>query len=252
MSRAEEIKRELYDETVAGHHKQVKTLTEEAVALGMPPLEILFGALIPALQEVGRRFEIGDYFVPEMLLSAKGMQNALVILRPLLAETGAKPVGKVVMLTVKGDVHDIGKNLCDIMLEGAGFEVIDIGVNTPPDKIVEAVRTHSPQLLGFSAFLTTTMPMIRVNLERLAQEGLRDKVRVMAGGAPVTAEYAKKMGADAYAPDASSTVREAKRLMKELGYDLGEAEAPAALTRAVAETEAVLGKAREESPETES
>lgn len=246
MSREDEIKQGLHEHTIEGHHKQVLALTEEGVALGIPPLDMLFGSLIPALQEVGRRFEIGEYFVPEMLLSAKAMQNALVILRPLLAQAGTKPIGKVVMLTVKGDVHDIGKNLCDIMLEGAGFEVFDIGVNCPPERIVDAIKTHQPQLVGFSAFLTTTMPMIKVNLDVLTKEGLRDTVKVMVGGAPVTAEYAKKMGADAFAPDASATVREAKRLMAELGYDTFGNEPPKEIAAAVSETESIMAKMRSE------
>jgi methanogenic corrinoid protein MtbC1 len=241
MSREEEIKQALYDHTLVGHHKEVKALTEEAVELGMKPLDVLFGALIPALQEVGRRFEIGDYFVPEMLIAAKAMQQALNILRPLLALTGAKPIGKVVMLTVKGDLHDIGKNLCDMMLEGAGFDVVDLGVNISPDKMLEAVIQHQPQLLGFSAFLTTTMPMFRVNLDALSKAGLRGQVRVMVGGAPVTQAYADKVGADGYAPDASATVRLAKRLLADMGYNTdSEVEAAPEAAAAVAAMEALM------------
>src|SRR5712691_143220 len=136
MSREEEIKVGLFEHTLVGHAKEVKALTEEGIALNMQPLDILFNALIPSLQEVGRRFEIGEYFVPEMLIAAKAMQQALNILRPMLALTGVKPIGKVVMLTVKGDLHDIGKGLCNMMLEGAGFEVIDLGVNISSDKLV--------------------------------------------------------------------------------------------------------------------
>ncbi len=241
MNREDEIKQGLYDHTLVGHHKEVRELTEEAIALGMKPLDLLFGALIPSLQEVGRRFEVGDYFVPEMLLAAKAMQQALNLLRPLLAQTGAKPIGKVVMLTVKGDLHDIGKNLCDMMLEGAGFEVYDLGVNIAPEKLVAGVKQHEPQLVGFSAFLTTTMPMFKVNMEALAKEGLRDKVRVMVGGAPVTQLYADKAGADGYAPDASATVRLAKRLMSEMGYDItGGREASAEATAAVTAMEQLM------------
>ena len=139
VSRQEEIRAELFEHTLNGHAPEVKALTEEALRLGMDPMDILFKALIPSLEEVGRRFEKGDFFVPEMLIAARAMQGALVILRPLIAETGAKPVGRYVIGTVKGDIHDIGKNLCVIMLEGAGFEVYDLGVNTPPEKFVEAV-----------------------------------------------------------------------------------------------------------------
>ncbi|TMF01628.1 MAG: cobalamin-binding protein, partial [Chloroflexi bacterium] len=161
MSREEEIRAELFEHTLNGHAPEVKALTEEALALHMDPMDILFKALIPSLEEVGRRFEKGDFFVPEMLIAARAMQGALVILRPLIAETGAKPVGRYVIGTVKGDIHDIGKNLCVIMLEGAGFEVFDLGVNTPPEKFVDAVKTHEPDIVGFSAFLTTTMPMFK-------------------------------------------------------------------------------------------
>lgn len=165
MSREEEVRQGLFDGTLYGKAAQVKALTEEALAMGMAPLDILFGPLIPALEEVGKRFEIGEYFVPEMIISAKAMQEALKLLRPLLAQTGAKPIGRVVIATVKGDMHDIGKNLCIMMLEGAGFEVFDLGVNTGIDKILNAIREHQPHLLGFSAFLTTTMPMFKVNIE---------------------------------------------------------------------------------------
>lgn len=222
MSSREEILKGLYQHTLEGHAQPVKDLTEEGVALGLGPLEMLFDALIPSLEEVGRRFEIGEYFVPEMLVSAKAMQTAMTILRPLLAETGAKPVGKVLMLTVKGDIHDIGKNLCVIMLEGAGFEVVDLGVNVRPEQILDAIDEHQPHLLGFSAFLTTTTPNFRVNIEALERASLRDKVKVMVGGAPVTQDYADRLGADGYAKDAVSAVRLAKQLINELVYDKGD------------------------------
>src|SRR6266851_3952646 len=164
-------------------------------------------------EEIGRRFEKGDFFVPEMLIAARAMQGALVILRPLIAETGAQPVGRYVIGTVKGDIHDIGKNLCVIMLEGAGFEVFDLGVNTPPEKFVAAVEEHKPDVVGFSAFLTTTMPMFKVNIEAITKAGLRDKVHIAVGGAPVTEEYARHVGADSYAPDASMATRMAKEIV---------------------------------------
>src|SRR6478672_9175140 len=195
----EEILKGLYDDTLVGNAPSVKALVETGLADDMDPSAMLYDALIPSLEEVGARFERGDYFVPEMLIAARAMQGALDILRPLLAETGAVQVGTFLMLTVKGDVHDIGKNLCNIMLEGAGFTVIDLGVNTPPEKIVAAIKQHEPPVVGFSAFLTTTMPMFKVNIDTLTKAGLRDKVKVMVGGAPVTAEYAKKIGADGYA-----------------------------------------------------
>ena len=175
---------------------------------------MLYDALIPSLEEVGARFERGDYFVPEMLIAARAMQGALDILRPLLAETGAKPIGTYVMGTVKGDVHDIGKNLVNIMLEGAGFTVYDLGVNVAPEKFVEKINEHQPDIVGFSAFLTTTMPMFKANINALQKAGIRDDVIVMVGGAPVTQEYADAVGADGYAADASTAVRLAKDLIE--------------------------------------
>ena len=181
----------------------------------MDPSAMLYDALIPSLEEVGARFERGDYFVPEMLIAARAMQGALDILRPLLAETGAEQVGTFLMGTVKGDVHDIGKNLCNIMLEGAGFTVIDLGVNVAPEKFVEAIGEHQPDVVGFSAFLTTTMPMFKANINALEKAGIRDDVIVMVGGAPVTQEYADAVGADGYSADASSAVKKAKALIEE-------------------------------------
>ena len=167
---------------------------------------MLFDALIPSLEEVGARFERGDFFVPEMLIAGRAMAGAMEILRPLLAETGAQTVGKFLMGTVKGDVHDIGKNLVNIMLEGAGFEVIDLGVQVAPEKFVAEIQEHQPDIVGFSAFLTTTMPMFKANINALQKAGLRDQVIVMVGGAPVTQEYADAVGADGYAADASTAV----------------------------------------------
>lgn len=210
MNRQEEILDELYNHTLDGEAPPVVALTQEGLALGMDPLEILFSSLIPALEEVGRLFESGEYFVPEMLIAARAMQGAMNILKPLIAETGAKPIGTFLMGTVKGDIHDIGKNLCNIMLEGAGFEVIDLGVNVPPEKFIEAIQQHRPQAVGFSAFLTTTMPMFKTNIEAITAAGLRDQVKIFVGGAPVTQEYADVVGADGYAPDANSLVRKVK------------------------------------------
>jgi corrinoid protein of di/trimethylamine methyltransferase len=209
----EEILQGLFDDTLVGNAPSVKALTEDGLAQGMDPETLLYDALIPSLEEVGARFERGDFFVPEMLIAARAMQGALDILRPLLAETGAKPIGTFVMGTVKGDVHDIGKNLVNIMLEGAGFTVWDLGVNVPPEKFVEQVEEHKPDIVGFSAFLTTTMPMFKANINALEKAGLRNKVIVMVGGAPVTQEYADVVGADGYAADASTAVRLAKDLI---------------------------------------
>jgi 5-methyltetrahydrofolate--homocysteine methyltransferase len=213
-SKRDELLSELYDKTLVGNGPQVLALTAQGLSEGLGPEVLLYEALIPALEEVGARFERGDFFVPEMLIAGKAMAGALDILRPLLAETGAETIGKIVMGTVKGDVHDIGKNLVNIMFEGAGFEVIDLGVQVAPEKFVTAVQEHKPDIVGFSAFLTTTMPMFKANMNALTKAGLRDEVIVMVGGAPVTQEYADVVGADGYAADASAAVVKAKELLK--------------------------------------
>jgi methylmalonyl-CoA mutase cobalamin-binding domain/chain len=210
----EELLTELYDKTLTGNRPAVLDLTRTGLDQGLGPETLLYEALIPALEEVGARFERGDFFVPEMLIAGKAMAGALEILRPLLAETGAEAIGTVVMGTVKGDVHDIGKNLVNIMFEGAGFQVIDLGVQVSPEKFVDAVRTHKPDIVGFSAFLTTTMPMFKANINALTKAGLREQVIVMVGGAPVTQEYADVVGADGYAADASAAVVKAKELIR--------------------------------------
>ena len=209
----DEILQEMYDQTMVGNGPKVLELTNQALQQGMEPQSLLFDSLIPALEEVGARFERGDFFVPEMLVAGKAMSGALDILRPLLAETGAQTVGTFLMSTVKGDVHDIGKNLVNIMLEGAGFHVIDLGVQVSPEKVVAGIREHNPDIVGFSAFLTTTMPMFKANINALQKAGLRDQVIVMVGGAPVTQEYADAVGADGYAADAATAVRKAKELL---------------------------------------
>ncbi len=210
----DELLRQLYDRTLVGNGPGVLDLTRQGLAVGLGPETLLYEALIPALEEVGARFERGDFFVPEMLIAGKAMAGALEILRPLLAETGAQTIGKIVMGTVKGDVHDIGKNLVNIMFEGAGFEVIDLGVQVAPEKFVVAIEEHQPDIVGFSAFLTTTMPMFKANINALVKAGLRDQVIVMVGGAPVTQEYADVVGADGYAADASAAVVRAKELLR--------------------------------------
>jgi methylmalonyl-CoA mutase cobalamin-binding domain/chain len=210
----EELLRQLYDDTLVGNGPAVLELTNTGLAMGLGPETLLYEALIPALEEVGARFERGDFFVPEMLIAGKAMAGALEILRPLLAETGVASIGTVVMGTVKGDVHDIGKNLVNIMFEGAGFQVIDLGVQVAPEKFVDAVREHQPDIVGFSAFLTTTMPMFKANINALTKSGLREQVIVMVGGAPVTQEYADVVGADGYAADAAAAVVRAKELLE--------------------------------------
>jgi methylmalonyl-CoA mutase cobalamin-binding domain/chain len=211
----DELLKELYEVTLVGNAPAVLELTDAGLAMGLGPEALLYEALIPSLEEVGARFERGDFFVPEMLIAGKAMAGALTVLRPLLAETGAETIGKIVMGTVKGDVHDIGKNLVNIMFEGAGFEVIDLGVQVAPEKFVAAIKEHQPDIVGFSAFLTTTMPMFKANINALEKQGIRDQVIVMVGGAPVTQEYADVVGADGYASDASAAVVKAKELLKQ-------------------------------------
>jgi len=211
----EEILQQIYDETLVGNKPAVVELTTRGIEAEIPPNTLLFEALIPALEEVGARFERGDFFVPEMLISGRAMTGALELLRPLLIDAGIQKIGIFLMGTVQGDVHDIGKNLVDIMLEGAGFDVIDIGVQVRPETFIEAIREHKPDVVGFSAFLTTTMPMFKVNIEAIEKAGLRDDVIILVGGAPVTQEYADVVGADGYAADASSATKRAKELLEQ-------------------------------------
>jgi 5-methyltetrahydrofolate--homocysteine methyltransferase len=185
---------------------------QQALAEGLEPGVILNEGLIPARGGVGIRFENGEYFVPEMLIAARAMQAGLDLLKPLLAQTGVEPIATVAIGTVKGDLHDIGKNLVAIMLEGAGFAIKDLGVNATPEKFVQAVQDGA-QIVAMSALLTTTMPSMKTTLEALQTAGVRDKVKVMIGGAPVTQAYADEIGADGYSPDASSATRLAKSLV---------------------------------------
>ena len=191
---------------------RVLDLTNEALGMQMPPQDLLFDALIPSLEEVGARFERGDFFVPEMLISAKAMQAGLALLKPHLAATDIKATGKVAIGTVKGDLHDIGKNLVAMMLEGAGFEIIDLGVDVDPQAFVDAARDGA-SLIGMSALLTTTMSNMGATIQALKEAGIREKVKVMIGGAPVTEDFANSIGADAFAPDASSATRIARQLV---------------------------------------
>jgi 5-methyltetrahydrofolate--homocysteine methyltransferase len=211
----DELLKQLYDFTLVGNAPEVLALTNLGIEMGLGPEMLLYDALIPSLEEVGARFERGDFFVPEMLIAGRAMAGALEVLRPLLAETGAESIGKIVMGTVKGDVHDIGKNLVNIMFEGAGFEVIDLGVQVSPEKFIDAIKEHKPDIVGFSAFLTTTMPMFKANINALQKAGMRDDVIIMVGGAPVTQEYADVIGADGYASDASAAVVRAKELISQ-------------------------------------
>lgn len=204
---------DLAKNVIEGNAEGTKSLVKQALGEGIPPEKILNQGLIAAMSEVGRLFEAGEFYVPEMLIAARAMKGGLEVLRPSLAEADVQPVGRVVIGTVQGDLHDIGKNLVAMMLEGAGFEVIDLGTDVSPQKFIEAVRQHKPDLIGLSALLTTTMPKMKTTIQALETEGLRSSVKVMIGGAPVTDKYAADIGADLYAPDASAAANRAKQLM---------------------------------------
>lgn len=197
----------VYQGIIDGNLEDVKAKVQEAIQAKLPAGMILKEGLVPAMAEVGRLFEEGEFFVPEMLVAARAMQGGLEILKPLLVAADVKPAGKVVIGTVKGDLHDIGKNLVSIMLEGAGFEIHDLGSDVLPEKFVEAVKTFQPNIVCMSALLTTTMTNMPVTVEAIKQAGLRDKVKILIGGAPVTDAYAKQIGADGYAQDASAAAR---------------------------------------------
>ncbi|MGE5598534.1 MAG: corrinoid protein [Bacteroidota bacterium] len=196
----------LAEALIAGNAPKVKELTGQAIQEGIHPATIVNEGLVAGMSVVGQRFKNNEIYVPEVLIAARAMHAGLGLLKPLLAEQKVEPKGRVILGTVKGDLHDIGKNLVAMMLEGAGFEVIDLGIDVSPDKFVEAVRTHKPHHLAMSALLTTTMPAMKDTVEALKAAGLRDKVKVMIGGAPVTQNYADQIGADGYAPDAASAV----------------------------------------------
>jgi 5-methyltetrahydrofolate--homocysteine methyltransferase len=205
----ENIASNLYD----GEDEEVAKLVQQALDQGLAPEEILSGGLIAGMDEVGKDFKAGDLFVPEVLIAARAMHAGMGILRPLLAESGVPSAGKYLIGTVQGDLHDIGKNLVKMMLEGAGFETVDLGVDVQADAIVDAVREHQPRVLGMSALLTTTMVNMKTTIEALEEAGLRDSVKIMVGGAPVTAAFAEEIGADAYAPDAASAVDVARNMV---------------------------------------
>jgi 5-methyltetrahydrofolate--homocysteine methyltransferase len=205
----QKIATNLYD----GEDEVVAELVQEALDQGMAPEEILVGGLIAGMDEVGRDFKAGDLFVPEVLIAARAMHAGMNILRPLLAEGDVPTAGKYVIGTVQGDLHDIGKNLVKMMLEGAGFQTIDLGTDVEPSAFVDAVREHKPDLVGMSALLTTTMTQMKATIEALEEAGLRDSIKIMIGGAPVTAAFAEEIGADGYAPDAGSAVDIARSLV---------------------------------------
>ena len=206
------ILRKIASELYSGEDENVAELVQQALDQELPVEEILADALIAGMDEVGADFKAGDLFVPEVLVAARAMSAGMAVLRPLLAESNVSSAGKYVIGTVKGDLHDIGKNLVKMMLEGAGFETVDLGIDVEPEAFVEAVREHRPNLVGMSALLTTTMVNMKTTIEALEEAGLREGLKIMVGGAPVTEAFAKEIGADAYAPDAASAVDMARSL----------------------------------------
>jgi len=197
---------------ISGKREDIGKLTRDALDKGVSAEDILYKGLMPGMDHVSKEFKKGDMFVPEVMRSARTMLNSMEILKPLLIETGAKMVGKVLLGTVKGDLHDIGKNLVGMMCEGAGFEIRDLGVDVEPDAFVAAVKEFDPDVIGMSALLTTTMRKMGDTIIALEEAGVRDQVKVMIGGAPVNQEFADKIGADAYAPDAAAAADKAKQL----------------------------------------
>ena len=211
----EELVEQMHDDLYDGLKEEIVEGTNILLERGWPPDKVLAEALVEGMRIVGIDFRDGILFVPEVLMSANAMKGGMGILRPLLAETGAETVGRVVIGTVKGDIHDIGKNLVGMMLEGAGFEVFDIGINNPVEKYLEAIETHKPDILGMSALLTTTMPYMKVVIDTLVEQGIRDDCIVLVGGAPLNEEFGQAIGADAYCRDAAVAVETAKQLVAE-------------------------------------
>lgn len=202
---------------IEGEVRAAVAAAREALDAGVQPLDLIGQGIGPAMAEVGKLFEEGEYFVPELLMAARATKEIFVILRPLLAQTGAKPMARVLLGTVQGDLHDIGKNLVAAMLEGGGFEVDDLGVDVPPEKFIEAVKKKPVQIVGLSALLTTTMPAMKNTIEAFRAAGIRDQFKIMVGGAPVTRSYAESIGADGYSETAAASVDLARRLTGTLG-----------------------------------
>ena len=203
----------IYKAVLIGDKDAATENVQAALDAGKDAGVILQESLIPAMEEVGQLFEAGEYYVPEMLIAARAMQAGLALLKPLLVDSDIKPTGKVAIGTVKGDLHDIGKNLVGMMLEGAGFEIYDLGTDVPPEKFIGVINEEEVDILAMSALLTTTMPMMETTIKAVDEAGLRDAVKIIIGGAPVTNEYAEKIGADGFAPDASQAASLAKTLV---------------------------------------
>ena len=203
----------LREAIISGDAKTAKATTEAALAAGLEPMTLVQDYMMPAMAEVGHRFECNEYFVPELLLSARAMKAALELVRPLLAASGAKAAARVAVGTVKGDLHDIGKNLVAAMLEGGGYEVIDLGVNVSPEQFISAVRDKGANIVAMSALLTTTMPAMKTTVDALKQAGVRNQVKILVGGAPITQKYADEIGADGYSETAAGVVGIAKQAL---------------------------------------
>jgi 5-methyltetrahydrofolate--homocysteine methyltransferase len=208
-----EVLAKMAESLIAGKVDEVTDLTKQALDANVSSKDILEKGLLAGMEVVGKRFKANDMFIPEVLRCAKCMHGAMEILRPLLAETGVETAGTFVIGTVKGDLHDIGKNLVGMMFEGAGFQVVDLGIDLEPAAFVEAIKKHKASLFGMSALLTTTMPKMSETINAINEAGIRDQVKIMIGGAPVTAEFAKEIGADAYASNAASAVDKGKELL---------------------------------------
>lgn len=208
-----EVLEQLAKELFAGNAKGVAELTNKALAEGLKPSEVLNDGLIKGMNEVGVKFKANEIYVPEVLIAARAMKAGMEILKPKLIESGVEPVAKMIIGTVKGDLHDIGKNLVAMMMEGAGFEIIDLGIDVPAEKFIQAVKEINPQVVGMSALLTTTMVQIKENIKAFQDAGVRNNVKVLIGGAPVTQKFTDEVGADGYAPDAASAVDKAKELL---------------------------------------
>lgn len=208
------VLQQLAESIIKGDMKSAEAATQSALDAGITPGDVLNKGLIAGMNVVGEKFKNNEFYMPEVLIAARAMKSGMKILRPKLVESGVQPEGRLVIGTVKGDLHDIGKNLVSMMMEGAGFEVIDLGVDVPPEKFIEAIHTHRVQVIGLSALLTTTMMNMRETLESFKQNGVRDQVKVVIGGAPVTERFAQEIGADGYAADAASAVDLVKSLIK--------------------------------------
>jgi 5-methyltetrahydrofolate--homocysteine methyltransferase len=209
----EELIAQIKDAVIAGKHKDIEAMTEKSLREGLSVDDLINNAFIAAMDIVGQRFGEGEIFVPEMLVSARTMKKGLEIIKPLLQKSGSQSKGKVILCTVKGDLHDIGKNLVAMMLEGAGFEVIDLGVDATVESVLQKINEIQPDILGLSALLTTTMPEMKKVIEELITQGIRDRIKVMIGGAPLSNEFAQNIGADAFGKDAAEAVAIARNLI---------------------------------------